>query len=347
MLNFIKTLKDEKGGFKLDKPWRLDENSLNVIIPILRTKNNDRDYLLFSEATKTVSTDSGSINFVNVENNEDAPVLLCRGEIFSGKTQERAVIHDTLIAPNTTIKVAVRCIHMSKGIQGSTKMSYGGRVSSNINLKDQTSTWNTVQEEVSCYFNVGDSTDNSVKGSIREEKNFSRRVQPGQTSYDPFNSPAILNIGTQGIEGVSEMPDIKMDDYVSALKDMKTELKDMLKKMPYIEDQVGVVFFNENKFKGLELFNSNLSWKAVKDDTIAKEGASFVKNKNDELMFTYKPKAARKMVKKILGKDFKENVIFQDKNVKVIEIKSKKILGEGIIYKGKVLHLSLWSIAED
>lgn len=133
---FINSVKEGKNGFTLNKPWRLEKTSF-AVIPIIKKNEKEREYITFAEAQDVKVEDTGQIDFVYVKNNEDKPLLICRGEIFKGKTQERASIHDYLIMPGKVNRVSVRCIHKSKGIQSGAEMTYAGRTSYGIDLSNQ------------------------------------------------------------------------------------------------------------------------------------------------------------------------------------------------------------------
>ena len=47
---FIQDVREEKNGFRLDKPWRLEEKSLGVIVPVIREFKAKRTYIVLAEA---------------------------------------------------------------------------------------------------------------------------------------------------------------------------------------------------------------------------------------------------------------------------------------------------------
>jgi len=150
--SFIQAVRDEKHGFKFDQPWRLGENSKLTVIPVLRTSKQRRKYITFAEAGDIESKDTGSIDYIYVKNNEDRPVFVARGDIFRGKTQERAAIHGHIIMPHKGLRVAVRCIHLTKGINANEGTHYGGRTPYDIDLSDQNRTWDSVATHNTCYY---------------------------------------------------------------------------------------------------------------------------------------------------------------------------------------------------
>ena len=138
--DFINAVKDEKEGFILDEPWRLNEETLFAIVPILRKSKKKRKYIMLAEAKDVQIEDTGQIAYVYVKNNEEKPLFVSRGTIFRGKTQERAAIHGHLIQPGKGMRVSVRCVHASKGIKGKAEMEYAGITGYGIDLSTQSRT---------------------------------------------------------------------------------------------------------------------------------------------------------------------------------------------------------------
>lgn len=329
---FISDLRNEKNGLSFDQPWRIEENSMSVLVPILNKKQKKRKYITFSEAINVEVKDTGQIDYVHITNNESKPVLVCRGDIFRGKTQERAAIHDYIIMPTKSARVSVRCIHQSKGINNNAQMKYGGKLSSDIDLSSQGNTWNTVSNYVSTYY--GSST-SSITG------NYNVTLFP---MYDTFSNWSINGTlresNNQNYVQLDSFINNKNDNYVGMMDDLVDNIKNAMKKLPPIKNQVGVMFFNDNDLMGFEIYDSDESWSALKEDIVSKEGSTFL-NKDDENLFEFKPSAVKKIINKKLNIEFEEKDIF-NREYKLIQIKSEKYLGEGLVWENKVIHLSMW-----
>lgn len=317
---FIKSVRDEKDGFSFDQPWRLEEKSLGVVIPILRKSKEKREYITLSEASDVKIEDTGQIDYVYVKNNEDKPVLISRGEIFRGKTQERAAIHDHIVMPKSGLRVCVRCVHQSKGINLSADMKSQGRTPYDVNLSNQGDAWSDIQVYAVNAHNAQVQYSASVVGMA---------AGAGPT----FDSN--LGIGTPS-------PDMPIsDDLVSTIDSMSSSLKEVFKKIPFIKNQVGAAFFKEHTLIGMDVYDLPDSWDAVKKDVVEKEGSAFIE-KDDAEMFQFKPEAAKKLIQKKLSADFEEKTIY-DREYKVIELRGENLLGEAVEFKGKIIHLTLWN----
>ncbi|MHA1874049.1 MAG: ARPP-1 family domain-containing protein [Candidatus Heimdallarchaeaceae archaeon] len=323
---FIKAIKEEKLGFHFDQPWCLEENSVMVIIPVLRKGRRGRDYITLSEARKIEIKDTGSIDGIYVKNNGKKPVLISRGDIFKGETQERAAVHDYIIMPGRGLKVAVRCVHASKGIVGGSEMRYVGKTPYDIDLSNQIRTWNTI----SCF-------------TGRVEEGSSTTCHVNCLNSTDFTSVNYSGFTGTGITDVSSNLIIRCnDDLVSTLDDLTDSIKDVMKKIPYIKNQVGAIFVRKNEIIGMDVYDVPKSWDAIKKDIIKKEGKSFVKKDEDDLFeFRLNPKKAKPFLRKKLSVPFDEKVLY-DGEYRIVELKSDTLCGEGIIFRSKVIHLTLW-----
>lgn len=368
--NFIKSVTEEKNGFILDEAWRLNEESLSVIVPVLRKSKAKRAYITLAEAKDVKVEDTGQIDYVYVQNNEDAALLISRGEIFRGKTQERAAVHGHIIMAGKGARVAVRCIHQSKGIRSGAEMKYGGRVPSDINLSNQANAWNSVSAHFCSYRgidNVGGIEIGAQPRNIKMplKKNVSKGKDDDNTNmtstlnnvmYCSNNTVEPDNLGMSENEEGSNPIFRNMrsnigasDDLVGTLDDMSDMIKEMMKKIPPIKNQVGAIFLYENYIKGLDIYDLPDSWKSVKEDVVAKEGSDYLKKENNNI-FEFKPEKVKKLVGQKLSGTFEEKILYDGKDYRIIEIrevveddKKTRLLGEAVEFKNKVIHLTMYS----
>ena len=357
--NFIKSVAEEKDNFILDEAWRLNEDSLSVIVPVLRKSKAKRSYITFAEAKDVKVEDTGQIDYVYVTNNEEKPLLISRGEIFRGKTQERASVHGAIIKAGKGMRVAVRCIHRSKGINSGAEMKYGGRVPSDIDLSNQQSAWNSVTAHYSALRGEFIAEGAPMLGNIR-----AHNVHMGTLKHHVDNSSYTVSNSTVSPDMVAdnnnEELDMDMfnqernrdigasDDLVNTLDDMSDMIKEMLKKIPPIKNQVGAIFLVENAVKGLDIYDLPDSWKSVKEDVVAKEGSDYLK-KEDTNIFEFKPEKVKQLIGKKLGGTFEEKVIYDTKDMKIIEVrevvddtKKTRLCGEAVEFNNKIIHLTMY-----
>lgn len=302
---FIESLREEKDGFSFDEPWRLEEKSLGVLVPILRKARAGRDYITFVEAEDMKVEDTGQIDYVYVKNDGKESVLISRGEIFRGKTQERAAIHDHIVSSGKGLRIAVRCINKSRGISSGAEMKYGGRTPYSVYFTSQSETWRNVD-------------------NYRQAMAYS-----SSSSYPTTGSASVLSsIGSS-------------DDLVGTLDNLTDAMKAALKKIPYLKNQVGAVFFYENRMIGMDVYDLAVSWDAIKKDVVEKEGADFLKKDEQVDMFKFRPEKAKELIKKYLSVSFEEKEIY-NRDYRLVELRSDKLIGEIVEFKNKVIHLTFW-----
>jgi hypothetical protein len=74
---FLEALADEKQGFRFGPPWRFTEQSLLAILPVLRDRAPQRDYITLEQAQKDgsiVMKDTGDIGKLHIKNAGSVPV---------------------------------------------------------------------------------------------------------------------------------------------------------------------------------------------------------------------------------------------------------------------------------
>jgi len=85
---------DGKFGYKLSDPWKYSEETLGVVVPILRQRAPEREYVTMYEVLKDLGMkDTGRIDQVELQNRTGKAVFVRAGTIFAGATQSRAAQH--------------------------------------------------------------------------------------------------------------------------------------------------------------------------------------------------------------------------------------------------------------
>jgi len=341
--DFIKSVVNEKDGFILDEAWRLSEESFGVIVPVLRDVDLKKEYITLAEAEDVEVKDTGDINYVYVKNNEDSPLLVSRGEIFSGKTQERAAMHGHIIMSGKGMRVAVRCVHASKGIQQGEYMHYYGRTPYRVtyNLSSQGKTWDSVQ----CFSASASGMGTSLGDS--QWRQTSRDVE-STCNGNFFQADSPLR-SSMGIGSQREEP--RHDDLAGTLSEVSAMMKEVFRKIPDIENQVGAIFIHNNSVLGLDIYDIPVSWSAVKKEVIEKEGSEFL-SKDDTNLFMFDTSRVGKFLQsRLVDRTFEEKVIYgeeQGKPYKVVEIKEvtekneKGLMGEAVILHDRIIHLTMY-----
>lgn len=131
-------------------------------------------------------------------------------------------------------------------------------------------------------------------------------------------------------------------DLSATLEDLSKNIQEVMRKIPFIENQVGAAFFEANKMLGMDVYDLSASWDAVKKDVVEKEGAAFLKKEDQAAMFDFKPEAGKVLLKDLLSARFDERDIY-NAEYRLVELKSDKLIGEAIEFKGEVIHLTFWA----
>jgi hypothetical protein len=305
---FINAIRDEKEGFSFGKPWRFDEKALTAILPILRESKAKRKYLVLAEAKKVRLEDTGNIDSILVTNNEEKPVFIRAGNIFKGKTQERAATISRVIMPGKTEKIDVVCIHASRPISSGVEVKSAGVTPRSIDLSSQNEAWDSAQTFCSMSMSVSASLGSSI------------------------------NNGSGGGGGKVEY--VKVDDIATNLETFSKAIESVLKKVPFTKNQVGVVLLDTKGCAGLEAFDLSVSWKAIKEDIVRREGEKIAEIDKDNV-FEYKPKKAKDQAKKSLAGNFKEQPLYGDNDTQIFKISRGDFVGEVTLLGNKVIHLNL------
>lgn len=358
--DFIGDVVGELNGFVISDPWRLGDDSLGVIVPIVRNTKGRRKYITLAEAKSVRMTDTGRIDAVNVENNGDTPIYVSRGEIFKGATQERAAIHGCMINPGQNVNVAVRCIHQTKGIKPGEQMTYGGKVPYMVDLFSQQKAWDSVRQYSHLTNGTSDQVvytaisgalnqfgnphgtrsifTNAVSNTFHDGHHTFGRSEPiigsqpmamytssvnlsaSMDSCDPSQMEKLFTNQREAVHVEHNIP--QSDDLVSTLDGMAAKIEEALRKIPPVKNQVGAIFLEDNQILGLDIYDLPLSWDAIKKDVIKKEGSAFVKKESDNL-FEFKPEKVKAFLAKRLNTVFEEKVIYSGNGFQVIEVREQ------------------------
>lgn len=333
MNQHLQNIAEEKVGFSFGGSWRYSEDSLVSLLPILRDSSKKRNYLLLRESDKVEVRDTGQINKIEVYNGDTKPVYIRMGEIFTGKTQERTATRSYLVMPKEKVRVDVRCVYASKGINMGTNMSSGGIVPSSIDSIMSTSLFKSRSiDQKDIWAEVGNTAQCYYSRTIEMKSNFPDFPHGDRIDLGEINEADSVK------EFVEEVTPMFTDDLRGNIERFSKQINSILEKVPYFENQVGLATLDLKGVSGIECFDLKQSWKAMKDDIVKKEGEHLSKEQK-ESPFEYKEKKALQAVKDVLKHDFEEKVLFKSKDYRLFGIKNEQYTGEIVEFKGELLHL--------
>lgn len=350
----LQIIANEKMGFSFGVPERPDENSLAVVLPILRSTSMKRNYITLPETEKVDIADTGNINKMRFTNKTEENVFVRSGTMVKGSTQERAITRSAILLPGTTVELECRCIHATRGIQQGSKVTYGGITSLDFDqmnyhgsytARGQSDYWANVSHVRSNMMNTASvyNTTNSMRR--RRSRGGSRTLRPSAASLraeaQEYGAYAVLDSITPDS---LHLP--KQDDLATNLDEFAKSFSDLLSKVKLHHNQVGLGLITDKGCETIELFDLDQSWKALHDDAVKRMGANAAKV-DTEGVFEYKQEKAVEAVKKVLGVGFNHKVIYEHRasngepNVAVIGLSNEKYTGEIVELDGRVMHLTL------
>jgi len=307
------SIRNEADGFSFGEPWRFNEKSLSVVVPIVRKVGEDvrRGYITLAESEMVALKDTGQIDKIVVENKEEKPVYIGAGEIMAGDTQARAVVRGYVLMPKQTEDIKVMCIHSSRGISSSASMATKGYVPRSVrtNLRrGQGEVWNSIRDSGNIY------------------------------NMSTLNYMALGDVDVPNAEEIAES--FKESDDLFETRDKYNEIvEDVIKKIPLIGNQVGIVIIDAKGFVSMDAFDLKDSWTAIR--TAITKGASIdIAQFEEEHVFEYKPEIAVQKIMQTLSKDYSEKILHEN-GYEVIELTSDGFFGEAVVLDAEVIHLRI------
>lgn len=344
---------NESQGFKFGIPIRADEKSMAVVLPIIRTQYDPRNYLTYPETDRVQVKDTGSIGFMEATNTHaDTNVFIRSGTIFTGNTQTRALHRSAVLLPGKAVRLDVHCIYQSKPISGGAGVKYGGLTSHDFDSKvynhgfvpkSQSDYWAAAHEESSKYMRLsGKSPEPRRAGGLR----FRSAPRPhGYQSMSSLRDSLMDRMASDeaNITANAMAEEKTSDDLAGNIDSFAETFDSVLSKVKCVENQAGLALINQLGVETIELFDHPGSWSALHSAAVKRLGSNIVQ-KDDESVFQYKPEVARKLVTKVLALDWEKNKILEHDgkggtSFKIWGLSSDGYVGEIVEINGQMVHL--------
>lgn len=308
-LELLNSIKEETDGFRLGEIWKLSDKALGALVPILRHKNFKRSYVMLEELSKDKYdvVDSGSINKIKIKGAFDKAVFIRTGNMFEGQgTQSRAVEVSVIILPTKQKKeiiIPARCVHASHPITGNAKFERFGYAP---------------REVTRSLFTQGGQ--GAVWASVRG------------------SSARLFSLAGDKVQRF-RMND-SMVENIKQVKDSKSKISNIVKKVPCLENQVGVIILDEKGVSNIEVFDHSDSWKAF-HESIIQDYSDILSREQEEPLFEIKKEAVPKKISEFMEKikNTEEDVVFQDGGAITLVLKNENIVGEYTILDDELIHL--------
>jgi hypothetical protein len=360
----LQAISEESMGFRFGKPERPNESSLACILPLLRETSQVRQYITLPETEQVLVFDSGTINKINLKNASKSNVFVRSGTIFEGKgTQSRAIMRSAVLFPGTEVALDVRCVHQSHGIRTGAEFKYGGITPLSMDSavyaagyrpQDQHTTWNAVRH-TSAVMQAMAGEEGAAAPSAPKRDLFSRlasRPAPSQPLYraEPVSAPDVAPIPPPPVVGrVAFGP--ADDNLKQNFDEFARNFDAILSKARLHDNQVGLALITDTGCKTVELFDLAASWEAIHKDSVKRMGTELLRGSDNTNVFEYKPENAINAVRKVLGLDYKTNLIYEHKpsngepHVAIFGLTASRYVGEIVELDGRVIHLTILETA--
>jgi hypothetical protein len=281
-----------------------------VVVPLILkdSAKNERGYYLAEEVKDKLDIkDSGSISKANVTNKSDKPVFMRGGSILKGAgTQSRAVQFGRIVLPEKApVPVAVVCVHASHPI--STNAAF------------------ELIESGKAYA-LGRSLDRTLmlyRGDQHAAWNTVRYTASKASS-----------------EGVPLRATDSMVHIAEQVSNFKKDVEDIVRKVPNVELQIGVLIMDEKGVQGMEAFDHPDSWGAFADDVfrkysdvIQKEDASGILDINMDKVLSL----AKGFINEL--QNVKREEIYSDGDSATFAIDGEKVVGEVTTLNNRIIHI--------
>ncbi|GAF71107.1 unnamed protein product [marine sediment metagenome] len=333
-VDLLLDIASEQNGYRIGEPWRFHELSLAAIVPIIRENGHQREYLLLAEAKGVKIKDTGSIDKIQVTNKSGQAVLAKAGEYVAGGTQTRVLTVSQVIFSEEKVILPCACVHSTKGIRADQPVEVAGYaprevrgvVYSGIRRRSGSNLYTTNFQQ-------------DVWGSV---KRASRRYAESNQCF--ASSLGGLSSGGGELGAIAEDMATPYftptEDLAGRVRETGEKLEKVLKKVPHVENQVGICLCSLDGLDTFESFEHPDSWKALRDNLLKAEADKLVDLSNSSCLFEFRADKARDVIRDLLTSKFDENVVIDRENSQTIILNTERFQGEVVTLRGEPIHAS-------
>lgn len=325
----------EKNGYAIGEPWRFSEFSLAAVVPIIRkVDHQERGYRLLSEVKEEVKIrDTGNINKMEFTNRSGLPVLLKAGEILTGATQSRALGKSEILLPDEVLVADCVCVYSTKGIRAGQPV----RVEAYSPVEIRRTVARAYSHIAGGEIPPGaphSGLQNEVWGGVHS---FSRELSARAQNLATFAATT----GSEDFvpfQNLSPTYSSPSEDLAGRVREAQDKFKEVIKKVPKVENQVGLCLITLDGFDALESFNHPASWEAIRQEVLKSESAKIADVTDRDGVFEYRADKARAVIRELLGATFEENITVEKQDTSTIALESGKLIGEVVTLYGQPIH---------
>jgi hypothetical protein len=320
-------------NYKIGKPWRFSEFSLVAVIPITRVAELPRAYRLLSEVRDKVRIkDTGDIHKMELVNKSDLPVLLKAGEILAGATQERTFTTSQFIMSGEKLVADVVCVHSSEGIRAGQQVTSEEFCPTSVRRVVANNVY-PLYGTSGIGYTMTAGIQSEVWGGIKLHSSYTAQASSDFAGYLADSDPTSAPISTSWTT--------PSDDLYGRVRESEKKFEAVIKKVPKVENQVGLCLVTLEGFDALDLFNHPDSWDAIRERIVKAEAGSIANISDKGGLFEYRPEKAQQILKELLGSKMEESNIVEKENTFTTLIENEKVKGEVVTLYDQPIHLSL------
>lgn len=301
--------------FSFGEPWRLNEKSLTIVVPILKKgESGTRNYYVFEEVKDDIEIkDTGHIDILRGISKADKPFFMRSGTTVKGKTQERVLTIGGVLFPNKTQDLSVLCIHASRGISAGAPMTSAGLIPV-LNLQyvasgNQAIMWS------------------GVRRHTHQMRSYASRFAPTRR---------------QRLESITDDDMVTFREELEKIDEFKAKVDEVMEKIPAdLDNQVGIAVLDVNGVVGVETFDHEDSWLASSKSIAKSYSDVLIKETEAPEIFQLKPKAINKRILEFLSAlktTEKPLQRWKEQNAVTYSISTKNAVAEYTTIENKVIH---------
>lgn len=331
-------------GYHFGQLWRIDEEVLGAVVPILINETPEqRAYVMLEELKDELKiTDTGNISEFKVKSSATKPTFIRQGTAFKGQaTQSRANQVSVIIMPNKEQEVPIRCIHASHGISaGATfkRHSYVPRATMSALYKgEQSEVWSSISGRRPA--RAGGMRILSLGRTSRRRRSSLRAGGGGSSRMYTARGGAEYAAGSAMDRTTPRSDDLIRN--MEKLKESKSKSTDWIKKVPCLESQIGAVILDAQGVYSVEVFDHPQSWKAFHEGIMEKYEDILKKKPAKKGLFDFKEERVPKLIDEFINKMLKleGREVYKANGTATFIIEEKSILGEYTTLSGNIVHI--------
>lgn len=329
----------ERNGYSIGEPWRFTEHSLAAVVPLAReSQGRKRLYRLFSERKNEVKVkDTGNIERLTLISKSEFPILVKAGEVLTGSTQSRTITISQILMPGEKLTVPCACVYSSKGIMEGQDMI--PTVFSPLDVRREVYRGHYERRGGLEWGNFADGyfrDQGRIWGGVKTHaKTSSRRLGTLCAYAASHNIPDVKSLGDLDLNYHTPS-----EDLAGRVSESQNKYRDILKKIPKIDSQIGMALLTMTGLESMEAFEHTDAWDGIRKSILGAESDKISDVSDQDGLFEFKTEKAKSIIQDLLTKDFNEKVVVDREKTKTIMLDTKKFVGEAVTLNDTPIHLT-------